>query len=181
MSRYHSVRPKKHKHKRNHAPQPAAPAQPTPPAMPSYAQAEKMMLEQLEKARTELYKLRNGDVLDASIARWKRMLAIYDREAEIVFAGDMSRPHRWTVSPAMALRAEKHLESLLQRQSALLDQCHADAGKIVSEHYAALEKAESLCPPKHTPAPEADSGADETPTSNVSNEGGPPEALKPAA
>jgi hypothetical protein len=172
MSRFHSVRPKKHKHKRNHGPQPAAPAQPMPPAMPSYAQAEKMMLEQLEKARAELYKLRNGDVLDASIARWKRMLAIYDREAEIVLNSDMSRPHRWTVSPAMALRAEKHLESLLQRQSELLDQCHADAGKIVSEHYAALEKAEALCPPKQTPAPEAGFEPDETVTSDVSNEGG---------
>jgi len=150
--------------------------------MPSYEQAEKHMLQQLEKARTELYKLRNGDTLDTSIARWKRNLAIHDKEAEAVANSDMSKPHRWTVSPAMALRAEKHLESLLQRQSDLMDQCHTDAHKIVTDMYARREaEARSLCPPKQTPAPQAGSQPPQTPTSNPSNEGGDSPPLKPEA
>jgi hypothetical protein len=124
--------------------------------------------------------MRNGDVLDASIARWKRNLAIHDREAEAVQNSDMSKPHRWTVSPAMALRAEKHLESLLQRQSELMDECHKDAHQIVTEIYAekereaqrAVQEGSSLCPPKQTPAPQAGFEAAEAATSNPSNEGG---------
>jgi hypothetical protein len=177
MSRFHPVRPKKDKHA-HRAPQPAAPAQPTP------SQADKVALERVEQARSELYKLHNGDVLDASIARWKRMLAIYDREAEVVFSSDMSKPHRWTVSPAMALRAEKHLEGLLQRQAELLDECHAQAHQIVSDYYARQAAsagskqadADSLCPPKQTPAPGADFQPVQNTTSNPSKGGEHPPA-----
>jgi hypothetical protein len=184
MSRFHPVRPKKDKHKRSNAPQSAVPTQ--PPAMPSYEQAQKVMLDQLEKARAELYKMRNGDVLDASIARWKRNLAIHDREAEAVQNSDMSKPHRWTVSPAMALRAEKHLETLLQRQSELMDECHKDAHQIVTEIYAekereaqrAVREGSSLCPPKQTPVPGTGSEAAEYTTSNTSIDEPP---LKPVA
>ena len=161
MSRYHSVRPRKHKHKHHQVPQPAAPAQPTE------AEAEKYLHVQLEKARTELYKLNNGDVLDEAIARWKRMLAIYDREAEVVHNGEPGKLHRWTVSPSMALRAEKHLEGLLNRRDKLLNECHTEAHKIVTDLYArhALRpdsgqaKDDALCPPKQTPATRAESEA----------------------
>ena len=140
------------------------------------AEAEKYILERVGKARAELYRLRNGDVLDESIARWKRTLAIHDREAAAVLSEDPAKPHRWTVSPSMALRAEKHLEGLLQRQAELLDGCHKDAHQIVADLYEhagpGQAEGESLCPPKENPLPQAGFEVAETTTSNTSNNGG---------
>ena len=195
MSRYHPVRPRKDKEHpasaeasdyakamsdesagRQQVPQPAAPAQ------PSHADAEKLMHERLAHARAELYKLRNGDALDASIARWKRTLELYDRETAAALNEDPAKPHRWTVSPSMALRAEKHLQGLLAKQAELMDECHAKAHEIVTGLYARGAEDELLCPPKQTPAsakasaggpaPQADFGAAETVPANASSERG---------
>jgi hypothetical protein len=62
----------------------------------------------------------------------------------------------------MALRAETRLEKLLAQQEQLLDECHAEAAKIVKTIYERQMKGDPLCPPKQTPATGADPEAPAT-------------------
>jgi hypothetical protein len=148
---------KKVRNQQQKLPTPAAPAQPDM----SHAQFDKQVNDRIETARLELYRLRHGDILDKSIERWQRTLRIYDREAEALEAKPPEKQHRWTISPSMALRAEVRLEKLLAQQEQLLDECHAEAARIVQDYYEQQMEAASLCPPKETPAPMAESEAEQ--------------------
>jgi hypothetical protein len=151
---------KKLRNKHREVPTSAAPTQSQPaPGMPTEPELEQQLHQRIEKARAELYKLRNGEFIDQSIARWQRMLRIYDREAEALEATPPEKQHRWTISPSMALRAETRLEKLLAQQEQLLDECHAEAAKIVKTIYERQMKGDPLCPPKQTPATGAESEA----------------------
>jgi hypothetical protein len=127
--------------------------------MPTEAQMEQMALDRLQAAFDEVYKLHEGDLLDASIERWLRTLALYDRERESLFGKEPGEAHRWVVSPAIALRTQFHLEGLLERRKALKEECMAIARQIVTEFVNEMTaRAESLCPSKETaPATQADS------------------------
>jgi hypothetical protein len=154
MSRYHPVRPKKQTQQE----QAAAPAAAEAAPMPTEAQMERVARERLKKAADEIYRMRGGDALDASIARWTRTLQLYDREQEVVGKKEPGEGHRWTVSPSIAFRADNHLHGLIARREALEIECWAEARKIIAELIsdpAAIMN--SLCPPKQTdPATEAD-------------------------
>jgi hypothetical protein len=152
MSRHHPVRPKQHKH--HQVPQPAAPAQ----SMPTETQMETVARDRLKKAADEVYRMRGGDVLDASIARWMRTLQLYDREQEAVGKKDPGEGHRWTVSPAIAFRVDNHLHALIARREELLKECWAEARQIVAQFMRDhAPKGDSLCPPKQVePATQAD-------------------------
>lgn len=159
MSRYHSVRPKPKHHE---VPTPAAPAQPASGQAPAPAQSEHVRARMLA-ATDALYKDRGGVELDASIARFKKLLAIHDRELEVVTASDFSKPHRWTVSPSIALRVDKLLHDLLDRREQLLADCLMHVKQALAQIDAAAGQ-DSLCPPKWTePAPEAASSATTSP------------------
>ncbi|MBK9975524.1 MAG: hypothetical protein IPP14_12205 [Planctomycetes bacterium] len=146
MARYHSVRPKHHS-----IPSPAAPAQPKP----AQTREQDLATQNLQLAADEIYAARNGLELDASIARWKKLLAIHDRELEVVAASDGSKPHRWTISPSIAFRVDKLLRELLDNQLQLKAECRAQALQILSE-LMRQQASDSLCPPKRPePAPEA--------------------------
>jgi hypothetical protein len=146
MSRFHSVRPKKHKHEHRQVPQPAAPAQ----SIPTEAQQEEFARAKLKQMADEVYRERNGLELDASIARWKRMLELYDREMEAVSKEDGSKQHRWTVSPSIAFRADERLGKLLSLREKLKAECIQEAREIMQhfmQHYN--PETGSLCPPKY--------------------------------
>jgi hypothetical protein len=151
MSRYHPVRTKQNK-QHHQVPQPAAPAQ---SPMPTEAQMEQMARGRLQAAFEEIYKLRNGAALDASIARWTKMLELYDREQAALEKEDGSKQHRWTVSPSIAFRTDKHLHELLERREKLQAECWAEAKNIVRQFIQDYGPGNSsLCPPKQTePAP----------------------------
>jgi len=156
MSRYHPVRPKQQKHKHQAAqaakvPQPAAPAQ---------RENWKVTQAQIEETAIQLYKARGGDQIDAAIARWKRTLELYDRELEVVAAGDGSKAHRWTISPSIAFRCDKYLQQQIEQQARLKDECLHEAVQLIEQvlHQASRMQApdDSLCPPKSPdPAPAA--------------------------
>jgi hypothetical protein len=149
MSRYHSVRPKNPSHQ-----------QPKPGAapLPSEAQIEQAAIERLEKATSELYKLRHGDTIDAAIARTNRLLAIHDREAEKVVADEPVGGYRWTVSPAICVRLETQLAALEARRDKLMEECWQEARQIVAQFMRDhVPTGDPLCPPKQAgPATQAD-------------------------
>ncbi len=172
MARYHSVRPKHHS-----IPSPAAPAQPKA----AQTREQDLATQNLQLAADEIYAARNGLELDASIARWKKLLAIHDRELEVVAASDGSKPHRWTISPSIAFRVDKLLRELLDNQLQLKAECRAQALQVLSE-LMRQQASDSLCPPKRPePAPEADlqppTGAQPAPT----RANAPPAAMTSAA
>jgi len=163
MSRYHPVRPKPN-HKHHQVPTPAAPAQSKETA------DAKALNARIEAGAAEAYRYRNGLELEASIARAKKLLAIYDRELEVVAKGNGDKQHRWTISPSIAFRYDKLLHELLQRRERLMAECYFGAKEVVTEE-AAGEKADSLCPPKSPePANQAESqpGMGETPAQRES-------------
>jgi len=154
MSRYQSVRPRSAKPQSAHPQPPAQPA-----AAPSPAQMEKVALERFNAAFHAIYKLRDGDLLDASIERWKRTLELFDREQKEVIEKS-SEGHRWMVSPTIALRTDMYLQKMIERREKLKIECYAEAKEAVAQVMAGLTAgAESLCPPKSAePATQADSG-----------------------
>jgi hypothetical protein len=140
MSRYHPVRPKQPKHEAG-APPEAAP-------MPTEAQMEAVARERYHAVFDQVYKLRDGDALEASIARWKQTLELYDQEREAVKA-KKGENHRWTVSPTIALRIDMHLAKLLERREQLKMECHAEARDILARYMQDNgPKDDSLCQPK---------------------------------
>jgi hypothetical protein len=160
MSRYHPVRPKKPKHEP--ATQPETPASAEASAdrapMPTEAQMETVARDRFKAVFDEVYKMRDGDALEASIARWKQTLELYDQEQQAVKA-KKGEGHRWTVSPTVALRIDMHLEKLLERREQLKIECHAEARQIMTQFMRDHgPKDDSLCPPKQSePATRADS------------------------
>ncbi len=176
MSRYHSVRPK-----HQQVPTPAAPAQ-SKSGMPPAALIEKVAREKIQLAADEIYKSRNGGELDASIARWKKLLAIHDRELDIVAASDGTKPHRWTISPSIAFRVDKLLRELLEEQTQLKAECAALAKQIAADIINGRVNNASLCPPKWAEsAPDKGSAANTKSQPTAKPAQAPPTALNPAA
>ena len=160
MSRYHPVRPKKQQKHHQAAPEPATQAH----------------SERLEEVAARFYGYMGGDEVDASIARWKKLLAVHDREVAKLAEGEIEGGYRWTVSPAMAFRIDKYLHALLTQRAQIKMRSFDEARAWLARQ----GEGDSLCPPKQTPAPHAGFQADETATSNPSNQEGESPPLKPA-
>jgi hypothetical protein len=150
--------------------------------VPSDALIEKVAREKLQLAADEIYKSRNGGELDASITRWKKLLAIHDRELDTVAASDGSKPHRWTISPSIAFRVDKLLRELLEQQTQLKAECAALAKQIAAQILNERVNNASLCPPKWLePATDRASAAPTQSQPTAKPAQAPPNALNPAA
>jgi hypothetical protein len=181
MSRYHPVRPKKHKQEHENTPQPAAPE-------PAREQAERTAREQFRAMYDNIYRIRDGEVLDAAIERWKDTLAVYDQERAAVKAKN-GEGHRWTISPTIALRVQMYLEKLLERREQLKKECHAEALERMERMTPEEAANSSLCQPKQ-PEPASVAGrhaslADPRSAANPAQtddaQGGPADAVPRAA
>jgi hypothetical protein len=155
MSRFSRVRPKKHQKQQQRQ---AAPEQ-----------ASQGFSKRLEEVAAKFYGYMGGDEIDASIARWRKVLAVHDREVAKLAEGEVEGGYRWTVSPAMAFRIDKYLHSLLEQRAALKTRSYDEAEKMLAEG-----KDNSLCPPK----PVSDA---EVTTSAPANTGGTAEPVPIAA
>jgi hypothetical protein len=141
MSRYHPVRPKK-KHVKHEAAPEAAPQAPT----------------RLEEVARKFYEAAGGAEVDASIARWKNLLAVHEREVAKLAEGEIEGGYRWTVSPAMAFRMDKYLHALIKERIEMKRAAY-DSARL---WLASKGEDGSLCPPKPVSDGEAVTSEPET-------------------
>jgi hypothetical protein len=162
MSRYHPVKPRKGKKKKQRQQN----TEPQPEEM-SYEERYRMSVK---KTADEIYQQRYGDSIDAAIRRAERTLELYDKDLENQDQDNDSQ-RRWKITPTASLQWQRELERQQKRKDELYKECWAMARQMVDEWMQAdaQQKADARQKAAATPpAPGAEDfhGAETQPTVN---------------